>query len=136
MTGWLQPHLEGDRVRLRPPARGDEPELIEMATDTRVRRYIGGPVDQATAAAVAARKVSTPVWGEFVIVDRATSEVAGSGSLARKRGPWEISYQLRCCFWHKGYANPPVLHQMGAAVPCQGGERCRSGLMANLPPDL
>jgi ribosomal-protein-alanine N-acetyltransferase len=99
VTGWLRPPLEGERVRLRPPAPGDEPALIEMATDTRVRRYLGGPADEATAAARAARKVTAPAWGQFVIVDVVTSQVVGSGSLARKRGPWEVSFQLRwqCC---------------------------------------
>lgn len=108
MSGWLWPQPEGVLVRLRPPATGDEPALIEMATDARVRQYIGGPVDVATATANANRKTTAPEWGEFAIVDRARGEVIGSGSLARKRGPWEVSYQLRQAYWHNGYASEAV----------------------------
>ena len=106
MTGWLTPTPEGERVLLRPPATGDEPALIEMATDPEVRRYIDGPVDPDTARA--AQKTATPVWGQFVIVDRISGDVTGSGSLARKRGPWEISYQLRRPYWGRGFAGEAV----------------------------
>jgi RimJ/RimL family protein N-acetyltransferase len=82
--------------------------MIEMATDARVRQYIGGPVDPATAAEESARKVIAGQPGQFVIVERATGSVAGSGSLARKRGPWEISYQLRSAFWGRGLASDAV----------------------------
>ncbi|BCY11028.1 GNAT family N-acetyltransferase [Actinoplanes sp. L3-i22] len=100
---WPRLVLEGERVLIRSPAPGDEPALIEMATDARVRRYLGGPADPDTAAASARQKV-TGQPGQFVIVERATGDVAGSGSLARKRGPWEISYQLRDGFTCRGLA--------------------------------
>ncbi|WP_238487292.1 GNAT family N-acetyltransferase [Actinoplanes flavus] len=80
-----------------------------MATDVRVRRYIGGPVDETTAIAKAHRKVTAPAWGEFVVVERATSQIAGSGTLARKRGPWELSLQLGHGYWGRGYALETVL---------------------------
>lgn len=105
---WPRLVLEGERVLIRSPALGDEPALIEMATDARVRRYIGGPVDPDTAAATARQKVTGPQPGQFVIVERATGDVAGSGSLARKRGPWEISYQLRDGFTGRGLAAEAV----------------------------
>ncbi|MEV4708698.1 GNAT family N-acetyltransferase [Actinoplanes sp. NPDC049316] len=100
--------LTGEHVVVRPPAAGDERALVEMAIDPLVRRYLGGPKDQATAEADAARKVSQARWGQFVIVDRAAGVVAGSGSVARKRGPWEISYQLRREFWGRGLASEAV----------------------------
>lgn len=109
MTGWLEPQPKGTRVRLRPPALGDEPALIEMATDPQVRRYIGGPIDAATAAVRAARKATNPAWGEFIIVNLVTDEVVGSGSLARKRGPWEVSFQLRWQCRGNGFALEAVL---------------------------
>ncbi|MEV0898179.1 GNAT family N-acetyltransferase [Actinoplanes sp. NPDC049802] len=127
MTGWLTPTPAGDQVLLRPPTVGDEPALIEMATDPEVRRYIGGPVDRDIAADRAARKVTAPVWGQFVIVDRVSGEVVGSGSLARKRGPWEISYQLRRAYWGRGLANRPILHQASSTLADQGSDRCSHG---------
>lgn len=100
--------LTGERVVVRVPAPGDEVALVEMATDPRVRRYLGGPKAQGAAEADAARKVGEARWGQFVIVDRAAGVVAGSGSVARKRGPWEISYQLRHPFWRRGLAGEAV----------------------------
>ncbi|GAA0546705.1 hypothetical protein GCM10010172_30510 [Paractinoplanes ferrugineus] len=105
---WLPTALTGERVVVRTPAAGDEPALVEMATDAQVRRYIGGPVDPATAQARAAQKISDSQWGQFVIVDRAAGVVAGSGSMARKRGPWEISYQLRPQWWRQGLTSEAV----------------------------
>jgi ribosomal-protein-alanine N-acetyltransferase len=109
MSGWPQLQAEGVLVRLRAPAAGDEPALVDMATNARVRRYIGGPVDEATATATAHRKVTEPTWGEFVVIELATNAVAGSGSLARKRGPWELSLQLGHRYWGRGYALEAVL---------------------------
>jgi ribosomal-protein-alanine N-acetyltransferase len=109
MNGWPQLQAEGVLVQVRAPAAGDEPALVEMATDARVRRYIGGPVDEATATATAHRKVAEPAWGEFVLIEVATNAVAGSGSLARKRGPWELSLQLGHRYWGRGYALEAVL---------------------------
>lgn len=108
MAAWLEPALADQRVLLRPPAPGDEPALVGMAIDERVRHYLGGPVDAQTAAANAAQKIAAS-WGQFVIVDRGSGEVAGSGSLARKRGPWEISYQLRHQFWGRQLASSSVV---------------------------
>jgi RimJ/RimL family protein N-acetyltransferase len=107
-VGWFHPVVQGDLVLVRAPAVGDEPALVEMSTDPQVRRYVGGPLDLSTAQSRAARKVAEPRWGHFVIVDRASDTVAGSGSLARKRGPWEISYQLRRAWWGRGLAGESV----------------------------
>lgn len=108
MKDWLHPPLVGGRVVIRPPAMGDEAALVEMATDVRVRRYIGGPVDPVTAAAKAETKINSPVRGQFVVADRRGGEVVGSGDLARKRGPWEVSYQLRHRYWGQGLAAEAV----------------------------
>lgn len=101
---WLHPALTGERVLVRLPAAGDEAALVELATDPRVRRYLSGPREPAEALARVTRTLRAPGWGRFVIVHRDSGEVAGSGSVARKRGPWELSYQLRHRFWHQGLA--------------------------------
>jgi ribosomal-protein-alanine N-acetyltransferase len=108
LPGWLHPHLDGELVRVRPPVAGDEPALVQSMTDERVRQFIGGPVDAATAAQKASHKVVDRAWGQFVIIDRVSGEVAGSGSLERKRGPWEISYLLLPAFWRCGFATETV----------------------------
>jgi ribosomal-protein-alanine N-acetyltransferase len=104
VTGWLEPQPAGGLVLLRPPARGDEPALIEMAVDAEVRRYVGGPANADVALEKASRKVSSSTWGQFVVVERAAGDVVGSGDLAQKRGPWEVSYQLRRAYWGRGFA--------------------------------
>jgi ribosomal-protein-alanine N-acetyltransferase len=79
-----------------------------MATDARVRAYVGGPVDRSVAVANAAETVTNPAWGQFVITDLSTGVVIGSGDLARKRGPWEVSYQLRHAYWGQGLGSEAV----------------------------
>jgi ribosomal-protein-alanine N-acetyltransferase len=105
---WLDRPLVGQHVVVRSPAAGDELALVELATDERVRRYVGGAVDPVTAVAKAASKISNPAWGQFVIARRDGSGLVGSGDLARKRGPWEVSYQLRYRCWGQGLATEAV----------------------------
>lgn len=102
MTAWLQPPAAGERILLRAPQPGDEAALIEMATDPQVRAHVGGVVAHDVAATNAAQKVNDPAWGQYVITDRSTGVVIGSGDVARKRGPWEVSYQLRRASWGSG----------------------------------
>jgi ribosomal-protein-alanine N-acetyltransferase len=104
----MLPPLSGERVLLRAPQAGDEAALVEMATDARVRAYVGGPVHRSIAIANATEKVNNPAWGQFVITDLTTGVVIGSGDLARKRGPWEVSYQLRHAYWGNGLGSEAV----------------------------
>lgn len=61
-----------------------------------------------TAHTKAATKIAQQNWGQFVIADRVTDEVLGSGDISRKRGPWEISFQLRQASWGQGLATEAV----------------------------
>ncbi|GIF01545.1 GNAT family N-acetyltransferase [Paractinoplanes rishiriensis] len=108
VTVWLDPPLVGERVVVRQPAVGDEAGLVEMATDERVRRFLGGAADPVAAAAKASARVAGGVWGQFVVVHRGSGDLIGSGDLARKRGPWEVSYQLRHRYWGRGLAAEAV----------------------------
>jgi [ribosomal protein S5]-alanine N-acetyltransferase len=108
MSDWLVDPLIGTKALLRAPAPGDEPALMEMATDPRVCRYLKGPVDVGVATERARRKVEAPEWGKFVVVALASGEVAGQGSVERKRGPWEVSYKLRHAYWGRGLASEAV----------------------------
>ncbi|WP_198171051.1 GNAT family N-acetyltransferase [Actinoplanes awajinensis] len=108
MIDWLADPLLGTKVLLRSPAPGDEPALIEMATDPRVCRYLKGPAEPDVAREHARRRVEDPGWGRFVVVALTNQEVAGQGSIERKRGPWEVSYKLRYSYWGQGLASEAV----------------------------
>ncbi|SDT74435.1 GNAT family N-acetyltransferase [Actinoplanes derwentensis] len=108
MIDWLVDPLTGTKVLLRAPALGDEPALIEMATDPRVCRYLKGPVEPSVARDYASRRIEAPGWGTFVVVALDTREVAGQGSIERKRGPWEVSYKFRYSYWGRGLASEAV----------------------------
>ncbi|GAB3976773.1 GNAT family N-acetyltransferase [Plantactinospora veratri] len=108
MVVWLPTPLDAGPVLLRRPAAEDLAGLTGLYTDGEVRRFLGGALDPATAASRAARLLAERAWGRFVIIDRSTGELAGSGDLARKRGPWEISYQLRPAFWGRGLASATI----------------------------
>jgi RimJ/RimL family protein N-acetyltransferase len=108
MIDWLVDPLIGTKVLLRAPAPGDESALIEMATDPRVCRYLKGPVEPGVAMESARRRVEAPGWGKFVVVALSSREVAGQGSIERKRGPWEVSYKLRYSYWGQGLASEAV----------------------------
>jgi ribosomal-protein-alanine N-acetyltransferase len=104
MTPWLTPPLRTSRILIRSPRPGDEPALVALLTDADVRRYVGGALDHDAAQERAAARVAQPGWGTFVIVLRSSNAVIGSGDVARKRGPWEVSYQLRRDCWGLGLA--------------------------------
>ncbi|MFY1670353.1 GNAT family N-acetyltransferase [Plantactinospora sp. WMMB334] len=108
MLPWLPEPLDAGRVILRRPAPEDLAGLIGLYLDDEVRRHLGGALDRPTARARAGRTVSEPAWGGFVIVDRGTRELVGSGDLSRKRGPWELSYQLRRASWGQGLASEMI----------------------------
>jgi RimJ/RimL family protein N-acetyltransferase len=108
VTAWLPTPLDAGRVLLRRPAPDDLAALVGLLTDGEVRRFLGGALDRQTARERVVRLVADPSWGQFVIVDRAMGELVGSGDLSRKRGPWEISYQLRPASWGMGLASETI----------------------------
>lgn len=64
---------------------------------------------QVDAARIrAAGIVADAAWGVFVLAERDTACVVGSGDISRKRGPWEVSYQLRSASWGAGLAGEAV----------------------------
>jgi ribosomal-protein-alanine N-acetyltransferase len=104
MTPWLTPPLRTSRILVRSPRPGDESALAALLTDAEVRRYVGGAIDEDAAQERAAARVAQAGWGIFVIVLRSSNAVVGGGDIARKRGPWEVSYQLRRDCWGLGLA--------------------------------
>jgi ribosomal-protein-alanine N-acetyltransferase len=108
VAAWLPAPLESSRVAIRRPGPGDEAAIVHLLTDGEVRHFLGGALDLRTARARAVRIVSELAWGQFVIADLATDVVVGSGDISRKRGPWEISYQLRPASWGTGLASEAI----------------------------
>ena len=102
MTSWLAEPLQTEHLWLRPTRPGDEEWLIQLFSDPEVRKYVAGAMSEAEACSLV--KLTGELWGHFAILDRESKEAIGSLSFAPKRGPWEISYQLRRDYWGRGLA--------------------------------
>ena len=64
-----------------------------MYTSPEVRRFLGGPVDEATVEALRAADIGEQ-WGAFCIAEQGNDEAIGSCSFDRDRGDLEISFQF------------------------------------------
>lgn len=107
-TGF-QPRLETERLVLRPFTQADFPALLDIYTDERTARFIGGACNDEDAW----RRLATHVghvalrgYGVFAVEERASGEVVGYS------GPWyphgwpepEIAWSLRASHQGRGYA--------------------------------
>ncbi|MDP8927178.1 MAG: GNAT family N-acetyltransferase [Actinomycetota bacterium] len=106
---WLDDCVLTERLCLRAPRESDKDALIRLLTDSRVRRYLGGPVDEDTARDALLGALDDHRWGVFIPVRKDTGDVVGSCQLDRERGELEISYQLLPEFWGHGYATEAVV---------------------------
>lgn len=123
-------HVEAERIRLRTACNADLEGIVELETDRRIRRYLGGPRlewevrDHLEAAGV--RSVTAPA-GSFIVADRATDTMLGTASLSRRGNDrlghvdgdgeeLELSYALRTCAWGFGYATEAVRALLRAAA--------------------
>lgn len=104
---WLPTPLTAARVSVRRPQPGDETMLAQLYTNLDVRRFVGGPLDLSDAQRRALQAVTDEEWGTFVIATIAGATI-GSGDIRRKRGPWELSYQLDPAYWGQGLASEAV----------------------------
>jgi RimJ/RimL family protein N-acetyltransferase len=105
---WLPTPLAASRVRVRRPRPGDEPALARLYADPDVRRFIGGPLDASEAQRRATQLVTDNDWGTFVIAGLADGATIGSGDIRRKRGPWELSFQLATAYWGQGLGSEAI----------------------------
>ncbi len=106
-SAWLDAPLMGARVMLRLVQPGDETALVGLMTDPEVRRYIGGPREPEEARA--SIYLDDIWWGSFVVAQVSDDEVVGTLSFARKRGPWEVSFQLRADLWGQGLMSEALM---------------------------
>ena len=105
---WLGAPLVSERVLLRAWAMGDEQAIEALKMDPEVRRYLGGPQSAEKARSGTAQQIAAQHWGHFVVVLRDGDAVVGTVSLDCKRGPWEISLQLRRDQWGRGLMTEAV----------------------------
>ncbi|MBX5468972.1 MAG: GNAT family N-acetyltransferase [Thermoleophilaceae bacterium] len=104
-------------VLLRPPEERDVPALVAMHADERIARFTGVPwpyreIDARAWLAAAPGRRSSGEGADFVIVDRADTELLGTIGLVRVR--WEdmaaeAGYSLAAGARGKGYATRAVM---------------------------
>ncbi len=92
---------------LRPVTTTDISILVRLWTNAEVRRYLGGPIEQAAASQRVAHHIDRP--GSFCVTHRASGEVLGLCSLGRYRtGDIEVSYQFLPEHWGHGFAREAI----------------------------
>jgi RimJ/RimL family protein N-acetyltransferase len=79
-------------VALRPWAPTDRDLLVGLMVDPEGRRYLGGPVDRDVAEQRVSARTGSASYGSFVVELDGTP--VGTVTFDRKRGPWEVSFQL------------------------------------------
>lgn len=87
-------------VSLRPWKPDDVTFLSGLMEDAEVRRFVGGPVERDEALRRARRLTDNIPWGYFVVM--MGSDPVGTLTFDRKRGPWEVSFQLARPAWGRG----------------------------------
>jgi ribosomal-protein-alanine N-acetyltransferase len=95
-------------VSLRPWVRDDREFLAQLFGDPEVRRFVGGPVEPEEASRRATQLTEDTPWGYFVVIEGC--DPVGTVTFDRKRGPWEVSFQLCRSAWGRGVMTR-ALHQ-------------------------
>ena len=118
--------LMTDRILLRPPQAEDVDVVVRLEVDPEVRRYVGGPSEEAAVAALRTRFASpdfTPRAGRFVAVSTQTGAVLGLVFLQRERGVLEVAYLFLPEHCGRGLATEAVSALLSwAAVTCDDEE--------------
>ena len=96
------------RLKLRSVETTDENFLIKLWTDKKVRKYLGGSIEENKAR----QKVKNYVGkkGYFIVTDLRGGRLLGLCSLDKYRtGEIEISYELLPEAWNKGFGQDATL---------------------------
>jgi len=108
VAGWLDDPLTASRLRLRPWRADDEAAIAALKADPQVRMFLGGPVPPEKALATTQSQIANQTWGHFVLADLVDDVAFGTVTLDRKRGPWELSFQLSPERWGQGLMSDAV----------------------------
>lgn len=105
------PHIETERLSIRPLDVADAPVLAAIWADPEVTRHMGGPRDFdeiRTSLEDDARQDVLPRFDLWPLVEKATTRVVGHCGLLDKdvdgRPEVELVYVLAADVWGRGYA--------------------------------
>jgi ribosomal-protein-alanine N-acetyltransferase len=90
----------GRAVTLRDWGPDDAGFIAALLSDDDVRRLVGGSLEPSEAARRAASLASDVPWGWFLVLKDLAP--VGTVTFDRKRGPWEVSFQLVRAAWGRG----------------------------------
>ena len=102
MDRWLVDEIVSERLRLRMATEADSGAKIALLTDPEVREYVGRAMPLEKAQAIVRGRGVDSTWGHFVLADLNSNALLGTLSFDQKRGPWEVSFQLRRDMWGQG----------------------------------
>ena len=126
-----RPIIEAARLCLRKARPGDLDALVEIQTDRKVRRYLGGPRPEPDVRAALMMtqgvEATTADPGAYVIAATADDDVLGlcyldrrgedrPGHVTPSGGELELSYVLRQTAWGNGYATEACRALLSAAA--------------------
>lgn len=123
--GFVPPPLETPRLRVRPVAEHDVPDLLAVNGDAEVTRFLPYPVwasladGQAWHQRMAAMQAAGSAW-QLVIVDKASNAAIGTCLLFRfepASGRAELGYVLGRAHWGCGC----MAEALGAVIGCAFG---------------
>lgn len=95
---WTLP-VVSDRTLLRSVTIADVDALAKLATDPRVRAFLGGPQLPSDARTRASARAAAARAGDLVVEDRTSARVIGHVDLERQSDRWELSYEFSPAVW-------------------------------------
>lgn len=100
---WTLPVVT-DRTILRPITPADVDALVGLATDPRVRAFLGGPQSPSDARTQASVRAAAAQAGDLIVEDRTSAAVIGHVDLESQPDRWELSYEFSPAVWGRGLA--------------------------------
>lgn len=104
---WTLP-VTSSRTLSRPVGGGDVDALARLATDARVRAFVGGARSPQEAQTKARARVAAARPGDLVVEDRASNAIIGHIDLERHSDRWELSYEFVPLVWGRGLAREAI----------------------------
>ena len=110
---WTDERVATERLVLRAAVEGDKPAMRRLNVDPEVRRFLGGPADEAVVDAALAGPVGER-WGSFLV--DLDGDAIGGVTLDRDRGELEVGFLLLPEHWGRGFGAEAVRGVLGWAA--------------------